>query len=1164
MGNFGKRLLIITLAVVLVVALAVGGNAYQNRNKNHVVSSGKQVVYSGNVYGTSYEVTKNDVWKNILYSSPMTTIDEIVDKYLLSSYIDNQTSEKVAEKINYLIYSTTDADKIAEYQADTENDAKLKQSFYNRLAVLGYTQNGDAGHTINDYAKLMLAYDDYATYRLNEGLKIGSLEPKLDDETLTEELEKKVKDTLAITIRFNSVDEAKDFYKTYELAEVSSKLRKYIGNTTYVVDKNDDGDYYLDDNLNPVLKTMEVVDDNGDTITVNIPKGNLTSTDDVYTWDLTRPAWYLDGDTTPYHFLLSGDTADENGSYAACTTAFTASTATEFDDVTTFSTSNTAVLSVNNFLCLYVLIYNNYYSQLREAFKTSITLDDFFSAFGFTATNGLISDENAATLNSALKKYNLVLVKYNNGTSDVQEIRKYVGNDEYVVELDDNGAAKSEYGFAVYKQYDSKNIPNYKILVDENGDPVLDYKDNFQYELDEDGEKIANDSKLSINDQTTFDLTNTITPNLISLYAAYYNAYFDYAYEGYSDEYKAHAEAIGEYLLYNQEDLSASRSDVSTQIFTTLTFDVSSTGGYLAKPTSMTAANSSETPYYMILKLGSSTIENPTDEEIAEFKSEKIDTYLKVSGLPQMAAAELRSEAGLRIYDEFFVYEYNSIISNDSDSNSYGTSEVENYYKDKGYSNKKLVSLNNKVTVNGNELDKFTVTSDDLYNYAMESSASSYLSTTILNKVLVTMSDFEKIHGTNKNYLTSKNWKMEEYAQITQYYNYNYEYYKTVYAQYGYDYYDSLEEFLYAYGARSFDDMVEAFERGTMRNVLLYNILVGDLFDNTDSYVLNLSDYALNGTYNNELLLFNSDKFKELYEDYFDANVYHLLFYVDHDENGSPDDYEKFLETFDATTGNSSFLKDSSGNALSFEAYLELVRKLENLLRDYLNENDFSGTNLTPLSSFITEYNNSSILDGDYKEFKKVGIKLQYESLGEVTSSNVSNYVEPFGDGVRIVYEKLERIDNKLLGYSVADSLTLTEFGLHLIVETAGTNFDKPSFKYSDESSSYASGVSNDNDEISESQIAIYILQNVYTNIFGDTDNPEENAGFNYPNIPSSVLEAINTYYSSFFTKVLDSSNTYHSNYLILTQLVKDNSEYQSKFQELLDIYYSVLFGILA
>lgn len=1170
MGNFGKRILITFLAVLVVVVLAIGGNAIQQRDKSHKVSNSKEVVYSGSYSGLDYSVTKADVWKNILYSSPMSTTNELIDRKLLASYISAATdAEKLASKKEYLIYGTNDPETVAHYKEHDDENKKMIKSFENRLAVLGYSENGAEGHTVDDYLKLMVAYDDYATYRLNEGLKIGKLTADLSNETLIEEYKKGKKDTLAITIKFGSEDEAKSLYKQFNVAVVGSRLRYYIGNEKYVVAKDSDGSFCVNGDLTVNYYTMDVTLADSSVINVKVPRGNVkTDSEGNYVWDNNRTAWTIDGDATEYHFVLTTDEYDEATSTYTTEGSFSASTA-EYDDVTTFDTSNTAVLNPDAWMTLYTKMYNEYYSQMRTLLPTTaLDYTSFCTAMGIDYASG-ISEENVAKLNEVLKPYNLVLVVTTNDSNEKQyAIRKYVGNSEYVLLVENGEVSGAENGFVTkFKQFNDVNIPNYKIVVDDNGDPVLDSNGNFQYTLDENGEKIPNDSKKSIKDQTTFDLTNTIKCNQISLYAAYLNMYNDYSYEGWNADYEALVKGVYENLLYNYEDVNKTRSNLATQIFTTLTFDESATGGFLAKATSISV--SSDTYYYLVMKLGSSVIdEDPSEEKLAELKQDKINEYLTTTGLTSVAMAELRSEAGLQLFDEYFGYEYESSLVYNSNNNTYGPDDTKGYYKVKSYNAKKLAQTTKNVTVNGLEVKKFKVTADDLYEFAMAQSASSYIAATALNKILLTMSDFEKIHGTSTNYLTSKNWKMIEYAEATQNYNYYFEYYKNMYAQYGYDYYKSIGEFLYSYGSRNFDEMVLSFERGTMRNVFIYNALVGDLFANTnEAYVTTLSSYATDSTdptgNTTDKYLFHSDKFTSLFEDYFDINVYHLLINVDFDEDGSPDDYDEFLETFDETTGESSFLRDSLGNKLTLEGWNNTIKKLEKEIYNYINEDENWGkSNISDLSTLADDYKKSSIIDGDYKEFKKLGIALKYESLGNVTASTKSNYVKEFQDGLEVVYEKLERVDNKLLGYSMSDNLTKTEFGLHFIVETAGTNFDKPTFEYSEDT--YGEAMKNANENVSDSQIALYILQKVYTNIFGDTNNPEKNAGFNYPVLPPSVVKAFELYYESYINNMLDSSNTYHSNYIMLLTLSKENSKYTESFKQLLEVYYSVLFGELA
>lgn len=1163
MGNFGKRILIVCLSVALVVALAIVGNTYQQRSKEHNIKNASAVVYSGKYQDIDYSVTKSDVWKNILYSSPMSTVDELIDKYLLSEAIDAVKDEtEIKNKINYLIYSTTDADTISDYQAETAKNQELIDSFTNKMTVLGYYKNGEAGKNWNDYAKLMIAFDNYAKYRINNGLKVGTVTPDVSDETLKAAWLKEYNDTYTLSIKFYSEADYTSFIKSYKLAVISSKFRMYIGDSDYLLNKNSDGSYYLNDDFSLPYKTQTVTYSDESTKEEKIPNGNIaytTSTDEdgntitTYSWDSTTNSWKYTNDATSF-----------------------VPAKVEYKDATSYSTSNTAVLSQTQILSLYLRMYNDYYKQERASLVTSVSLTDFEEALASTnIVSGLMDDASVSALNSILKNYGLVVVTYTDSLNKkVQEIRKYVGDSEYVLDVDENGFAIGENGFATYKEFTytpsssstattSVKIPNYKIMVDSEGNPVLDLSNNFQYYLDQDGNRVANDSKLSISDQTSFTTQNTITASSVQLYQAYISMKKDNpTITTWSTVYNDRI-ANASSLLYNYDELNDARTDVAKQIFVTLTYDTA-TGSYMAIPTSFDGANTSETPYYLIFKLSNSTRNSdPTAEELAAYKEKKIQEYLDTKGFVTLAVAELRAEAGLTIYDEFFGYEYASIIANDSDTNPDGPAkdDYENYYKVKNYKSNKLAALTKKIDVMEVSKDKYTITPDMLYDYCLSFSASSYISTSCLNKVLLLLPAFETIHGskTLDKYLTSKNWKMKQYASTTEQYNYYFEYYKSMYASYGYDYYDSLDEFLYSYGTRNFDDMVESLARSTMRNIFIYGELVGDLSTTT------LSNYATSTT------VFGSDKFKKLYDEYYDILVYHILFFVDYDEDGTPDDYDDFLKEFDETTGKHSSLKNAAGEALTLTEWNQTIDKLYALLTQYVyNDTTWSSSKISNLENFITEYNESSRIDGKYKEFKNLGIYLEYEALSSSgdtisnTDTSLDNYVDKFKTACLTILEKLERVDNDLQGYSIGDGLTETQYGLHFIVETAGTNFNKANFEYNDEKGQYAAGVSNDKETVSNTQLALYMQQYAYTQIYGDTDNPSDNAGFDYPNLPEDITTAFTDYYSTYFTNLLDESSTYHSNYIMIQYLLKDNSSYQAKFQELSDIYYSVLFGSLS
>ena len=1138
MGNFGKRILFVLLAVALVVALAVVGNAFQQRNKDHAVSKAKTVVYSGSYEGLNYSITKADVWTNIIHSSPLSTINEMLDKELLKNVINSIDDEdEINKKINYLIYSTGDADEIAEIEEDAERDAELNNAFQMRMAILGYYEDGQAGQSWKDYAKLAIARDLYARYRIVNGLSIGSYTFDLSSEKLQEEIEDTYKDTYALTIKFYSQDDATSFLKEHKLVTIDSRLRYYVGDRANEIEKNESGSYYLNDDLTLPELTVRVLHADSSITYEKVPYGNVEKDEDgFYVWDNNNDHWTYTG-----------------GAFEAA--------AVDIWDETSFTNDNTAYLSDAQLLKIYVALYNDYYSQQRAALKTTVSLDDFASAYGFTKSEGLYSEANVATLNNVLKAYDLVIVN-NNGT---QEIRKYVGNEEYVVSTDDEGKAIGENGLPTYKKDETneENIPNYKIQLDEEGKPVLDVDNKFIYYLDGNGEKVANDGKKEINDQTTFDLSNTIAASDLQLFLAFYSLNLDVKDVEWANPYKEAIEAASS-ILYNYDKLSAKRSSLAAQIFSTMSYNTSKAASIIASPTSYTGSSSSETPYYLIYKLTDSTKGEASETELNEFKEEKIDEYLKTSGLVNVAMAELKKDSALQLFDEYLGWDYEALLEKDTDSNPAGINhdDLESYYKVKSYNNKKLLTLKTPqyVSMDGDTLKvegtktKYTIKADDLYEYVISQNGATYIANATLSKLLLSLKEFEEIHGKESNYLTSKNWKMKQYAELTQNYNYYYEYYKQMYAQYGLTFYDTVEEFLYANGVRNFDDLVLSLMRGTMRNLYLYKAIVGEFKEITDLNTFDLTAYG------NEL--FGSQDFKELYTNYFDVKVSHVLFYIDLDEDGNPDDYKDFLKTFDETTGESSVLKDNLGNPLTLDQWNTALKTLEQKLLDKIYDDDtFSASNQTLLSTFVTDYNNSSRHeDLEMAGYKKLGIMIMNETLGEVTSSSVDSYVEEFRVAVRSLHERLQKSDNKVQGYTLSDSLTATEFGEHFLVETAGTNFDKPTFKFTDSTNSYALGCENDTDELTKAQFALYILRYVYTQIYGDTADTQENAAFSFPNMPDELVSTIELYYGDWMALMLDQSNTYHSNYINLLSLSDSESSYKAIFTELKDIYHYVLF----
>ncbi len=1150
MGNFGKRLLIVLLSALAVVGLALIGNAYQQAERIHKVSGSSSVVLDQN----NIKVTKKDVWKTILYSNPMSNVSEMINKEVLGSVIDDvksqgTNSDAYKNKKNKLVYGTADSDELSEM--DNETKQEKEQQWANQLVILGQTEE--------DYIYLQLAYDRYATYRLMAGLEIGGKTYDISDETLKKEIESSTGDVYAITIKFYSEKDATTFLENYvnkdtHLVNVSSAIRYYYGDSMFVPSSDSE----LTFNGTSYEFTRETFTKSDDS-TVDVPNASLLKdSDGNYIYDETNNAFVSSHSTKlknssgevvkeedgtevyeKYMLVKANDTNDGYVYFTKYTTAFDKTTDEEGNEVTdytkwtktdatteeemnetkdstmvaykdaTFSTSNTLELTTDLFLDLYVNMYNEYYSLQNKSVNATV---DYSS---FTAK---VSD--SAKLNELLKEYGYVVLN--------NEVRKYVGDLDYVVDTE-----KSVNGKVVYKKITNNagkevDLPNYKLT-----EGYFDSNDNLVYVLDGDGNRIPLDTNKPIDEVTTFDDTNTIKPTKAELYGLYVALF------GKDDNTS---------LVYNYDTVNESRKDLATQLFTTL-----SSADYLKYSTSVGG------DYYLIFKL-QSAVNNYSDEEIAtklaELKNKKINEYLESSSFVNTCLADLRKELGLKIYDEYFGYEYQTMIANNSSSNSYGPSDTEGYYKTKAYSAKKLASIkakNVKISDTQTYNGKYTVKADDLYNYVMSHASASYVSTAYLNKYLLSMPEFESIHGAkvNKvNYLTSKNWKVKEYAEQTEQMNRYFEYYRSLYAQYGLSYqYSSVEQFLYSYGSRTFDDMVDLLERSTMRSVMLYKALVG--LDNMN-YEEIPSTFTFTTELANEAFGATAEKFNKILTDYIDVNVNHLLVYLDLDEDGNPDDYDGTYADF-VTTG-------------TYATYEDLLNALYDQIQEFIHDADngsLSSGNSDILKNFATAYNDASRkadaedLDKALVEFKKYGVHVKYESLGEVTSSSISNYVKEFQDEVRVLNEKLAAGDKDLLGYSLSDGFTQTEFGLHYVFAYAGSDYEAPSFKFTDENNEYAPGMTNENDTISNSQIALYMLEYYYGLIYGTTDHPEENAKYLYPVLPTEITSKIETLYGDYLSLVMDKSYTYMSTYIILKGLQDTDS---LKFSDLKESYRIAIF----
>ena len=1026
MGGFGRKLLIYFAIVAVVLGLAFTLTAIETKTKAHNLTNESEIVYEGTYNGKSYKISKRDVLNSILSNGSVSAINEIVNRYLLASYIDavSDNDPLIDEKLTYLLYGTNDEKTINKYTDEQKADAL--ESFRSRMYLLGYKD--DSNNDINtvqvyrDYAKYLVALDNYAKYRIANELSVGATTIALDDETLKTKYAEGYNDALALVLQFNSEAEAKSLLRQYKIVTVSSKLNRYVGDSDVLLEKNTDNTLKLEDGKPVVVKVEK------DGVETEVPNYKFKTDEEGNTV-------YLD-ENSEWNYEL-----DEEGNPQSLAVEIDASGVT-------FDSKNSYPISLDDAFTVYVEMYNYLYALTKETVQFDLSYDSFSAL--------LKGDEES--LGKLLKEFNLVVVSDEN---QVKSIRIYVGDEEYLVQVTD-GKAESTNGAPVYvKDETSVLVPNYQVEKNEDDSYKFDSNGDFIFIVDENGNKIPLDGKIAIKDITSDKLndSNTIEAPSYVLYQAYLRLHTKVsAVEGLTedafdaDKLAANKKAI-EALTYNYESLYSVRSGLATSIFKTLKVTDTSTLPYMATPTKYTAAaNSSDTSYFLVFKLAlDARSDEPTEAELAEVKEKLSEDYFKASNFVNSALAELRKEAGMTLYDEFLGYEYGSSVTNAGISSS----SSDDYYTVKKFDKAKLFSINSVEVAKDLTVEGKTFSADDLYNYVSEKQLSIYLANSASKKIFDLMDSNAKLHGTSKNYVNSKNKLVKSYVSVATNVNYYYNYYYANYYTYN--------EFLYLnYNVKTVTELIEKEVFDTMRSTYLYE----NIFTNPSDLVL--SDYA------NYLLTLPI--FDELYDNYINVNVEHLLVYVDADEDGSPDDWKKYVES---VTNGDVVLKDTDGTPLTSDALQAKINALLDKLAEFINDRasqqddaqTFATAGQDILSDFVTEYNEASIVDSDYAVIKRLGLRVKYENLtssSSITYKGLDNYVAEFKESTlalaNALYNNEEANAN---GYTSSDTFTTTEFGNHFIAVTKGSSFDKVSAKFANTSGNYSATTVNENDKVS-------------------------------------------------------------------------------------------------
>ncbi len=219
---------ILTLTVGLAVVSCGGSNdtATTTTTSDSVdiglvpkISNPDQVFYSTD----DYQITYEDLFDNIKINRGLQLLLDMVDKDLLSSYIDAVTDEQVATKTKDLIYGTTDDTEIANMSA--EDKAQDEADFATTLLMSGYSDNQE------EYIKLVCAKENYAIDTMKSDDSANDSWYAGPSAIATKYENSYYPDLTSIKIKFSSLEEATDVMHQFKIVSLDGTLKLYTGST---------------------------------------------------------------------------------------------------------------------------------------------------------------------------------------------------------------------------------------------------------------------------------------------------------------------------------------------------------------------------------------------------------------------------------------------------------------------------------------------------------------------------------------------------------------------------------------------------------------------------------------------------------------------------------------------------------------------------------------------------------------------------------------------------------------------------------------------------------------------------------------------------------------------------------------------------------------------
>ncbi len=745
-----------------------------------------------------------------------------------------------------------------------------------------------------------------------------------------------------------------------------------------------------------------------------------------------------------------------------------------------------------------------------------------------------LSDTEKADLEKSFYD-SMYLLGYDDDAIDTY-VRLVVARENYAIEQilsEDNSdeswyagpTAVAEYYDSVY-DYDVKTI-KIRFLSETDAKSVL----RLFNLVSKDGELKLYTGTIPLDQVPSTSLNDTNTRSLTDAEVlAQFILLYNYIYGEYRDEIPTNSTIddllANDDLVVSRDTLVAANTTLDNFIYDTLgTYTDYMSGDntdlyYTYAPVSY--PSSSDTSYYMILNLERTEKVDVTDfdgteaELVAligqtiydELEQEIIDSDLTSSSFTSTRMVELRQDHDFNIYDYYIGTDYQSVDTSFELDEDGSETIVATY-------------------------DDVEITADDLLAFALNINAPLYLIYASQTPSVIAK-HYEDIYCTDETE-TCEYDVMENTSEVMQT---HFDAYDSLESSFNSSYYASyytFDEYLYlAYGVRSKYEMIyEYYVTSNLQTYMIYDNVIAD-------------DYAI--------LNYLMELSQAYYDNYFSLDVNHVLIYVDRDEDGEPDDYNDFYASMDDTT-----------------TYDQMLVDFETAIRAYLDDEE------NTMDSLVTDYNKAKRSDATWGQFKLFGFNIITEDLGELTyNDTVDVYEESFVDALIEMYQDYQLPANENKEFMFYDSLVESSYGVHLIKAEPGEDFEKPTAEFtmtydsSTGEAEFLAALVNSTDELTLAQLQVYADYRFASIAYG-TGNLEAIYGLVQPDMPDSVLTAIDTYFSDLYDGLYVVG---YLNYILIDELlgstyVNETSSYcnmtsallDERMQHVSDIYYYQIFA---